>query len=123
MEGTSSDEERENVTGGAKEYVAFDKIWRSKSLVEIFRWLDKKHSEMRNLHGAPIRRRYLRPGIARAKFTVPKGLPLDCYDTAYLRSLSCTHRRVLFAEPAVDVEGLWLALARSEARQTDHLDG
>lgn len=89
MGGTSSDEEQEHV-GGVKEYVAFDKIWRSKPFEEILRWLDKKHAEMRNPHGAPIRRRYLRPGVARANFTVPKGLPINCYDSTYLRSLSGT---------------------------------
>lgn len=118
MGGTSSDEEQEHV-GGVKEYVAFDKIWCSKPFKEILRWLDKKHAEMRNPHGAPIRRRYLRPGVARANFTVPKGLPIDCYDSTYLCSLSGTRRRVLFAEPAVDVEGLWLALVRSEANHSD----
>ena len=114
MEGISSDEEREHVIGGVKEYVVFDKVWRSRPLEEILRWLDKKHVDMRNPHGAPIRRRFLRPGIARANFTVPKGLPIDCYDSTYLRSLSGTRRRILYAEPAVDVEGLWLALVRSE---------
>ena len=114
MEGISSDEEREDAIGGVKEYVAFDKVWRSRPFEEILRWLDRKHVEMRNPHGAPIRRRFLRPGVSRANFTVPKGLPIDCYDSTYLRSLSGAYRRVLYPEPAVDVEGLWLALVRTE---------
>ena len=90
MEGTSSDEEQEHLIGGVKVYVAFDKIWRLRPFVEILRWLDKKHAEMRNPHSAPIQRRYLCPGVAHDDFVAPKGLPVDCYDTTYLRSLSCT---------------------------------
>ncbi|KAI1782720.1 hypothetical protein LXA43DRAFT_1068339 [Ganoderma leucocontextum] len=88
IDGISSDEEGEPSRGRVREYLVFDKAWRSKHLVEIYRWLDGKHAEMRNPHGAPIRTRFLRPGHTRENATVPKGLPVDCYDPAYLRSLS-----------------------------------
>ena len=116
IDAISSDEEGEPSRGRVREYLVFDKAWRSKHLVEIYRWLDGKHAEMRNPHGAPIRTRFLRPGHTRENATAPKGLPVDCYDPAYLRSLSGVRRRVLHAEPAVGVEGLWLALLASELR-------
>ena len=118
-EGVSSDEEGEPSLrrgGRAREYLVFDKPWRAKHLVDIYRWLDRKHMETRNIQGAPIRTRVFRPGVTRGDAVVPRGLPLDCYDKVYLRSLSCVQRRVLHPEPAASVEGLWLQLMESELR-------
>ncbi len=121
-EGISSDEEGEPSQARrrqAREYLVFDKSWRSKHLVEIYRWLDRKHAETRNIHGAPIRTRCLRPGHTRDGAVVPKGLPIDCYDSAYLRSLPGVQRRILGPGPPVDVEGLWLRLLASELRHEE----
>ena len=116
-EGISSDEEGEpshGRRGRAREYLVFDKSWRAKHLVEIYRWLDRKHAETRNIQGAPIRTRIFQPGITRRDAAVPRGLPIDCYDGVYLRSLPGVQRRTLHPEPAVNVESLWLGVIASD---------
>ena len=116
-EGISSDEEGEpsrGRRGWAQEYLVFDKPWCAKHLVDIYHWLDRKHAETRNIQGAPIRTRIFRPSVTRGDTAIPRGLPIDCYDGVYLRSLPGVQCRTLHPEPAVNVESLWLGVIVSD---------
>ncbi|KAJ2998723.1 hypothetical protein NUW54_g7007 [Trametes sanguinea] len=111
-QGISSDEEVPAPPGTGKVFATFDKPWRQKALVGIYRHLDTIHASTRNPHGNPIRVRYHTSRI-RDTMVVPKHLPADCYDPLYLRSLEPSTTYCLRTRPPVGVEELYLALKTS----------
>ncbi|KAI0365294.1 hypothetical protein BV20DRAFT_982669 [Pilatotrama ljubarskyi] len=98
--GISSDEEVQLPFGdpGGRRYATFDKPWRPEALVHLYRHLDLIHAVTRNPNGNPIRRR-IRTQRVHADLTVPKGLPIDCYNQLYMHSRPSLERFTLKPKP------------------------
>lgn len=95
------------MAGHGRQYATFDKPWRAESLVHLYRHLDLIHAATRNPNGNPIRVRH-RTIRVHEPMTVPKGLPVDCYNALFLNRCSALDRQMLRPKPAIGVDELWI---------------
>lgn len=104
--GISSDEEVPALPGQCRQYATFDKPWWATALVHLYRHLDLIHASTRNPNGNPIRLRH-RTLRVRENMTVPKGLPIDCYNRVYLNRCSALELQMLRPKGAIGLSELW----------------
>lgn len=98
--------------------------WRSTAFTQLASLLDRVHLSNRlKVRGATfINRTELQAKRASAKTihstneTTPRSLPLNCYSTEFINSLSKTERTLLNPQPSVDFESITAQLAISPCK-------